>query len=477
MYIFLQRLAFCLAAIFLSASCQNDDIIEPSTSTLSSGSVRKIDFNEFKTDKAAFNKISKYLDARPGIIGKGVYNEDYEFTVDTDRILLSEKDNYKFYTFDVYPDEEKGLVEKLYLHPQSDSTYLAFLIKYKFSDVEMEGLRNGDLPFKLEDKALFYSLDDFNPSSVMKGTGVSFVGTCTFQVSVTAIPKAEGEVVGCDSPSCLYDFVYSYSLVSCNYVISNNFSGDEPPPAGSGSPKGGNPFNPDQNININPVMSLSVQDDIAHIRELNKITRTTSAMRPIIDQYRTHLDSPMHEEGVEFRFDNNSYSSFPAISQLSHAVKFAPAVMTSLIRIHKHDLNTDPIFSMGDIFATAEFYKQKDALNAPDKANITSVMVSKKGVYALRVVNESELLEFYDRLNQKAILRREVVTIADFLDALCEQEVIDKALADSNGNPDMYDNLLHQYFIKFFRKLGCGQALFYAPHTPNGTYTWTKISQ
>lgn len=230
-------------------------------------------------------------------------------------------------------------------------------------------------------------------------------------------------------------------------------------------------------------MSLSVQDDIAHIRELNKITRTTSAMRPIIDQYRTHLDSPMHEEGVEFRFANNNYSSFPAISQLSYAVRFAPAVMTSLIRIHKHHLESDPVFSAGDIFAMAEFYRQKSELNAPDKDNITSAIVSKNGLYAFRITDPQKVLQFREALgmemNQVDRFGNKI-TFKVYLEKKYLRDVVERSQNQCGGtcSDEEYDMYLHQNFIKFFNRIpDLGISVFYAPHNENGVYTWTKISE
>jgi len=392
--------------------------------------------------------------------------------------------NYHSYTFAIYPDDDKGYVENLFLHLQPDGTYMAFLVQYDFNEDDLDNLKKGKNMPNLSAQTVFYPLPDFDSNAVLQGRSclTSFVVNCTYQVTVIQTPKEQGDLVGCDSPDCLYDYTYTYTLIGCTYSstdcgglmttgpVYDRFSANGG--SGGGGPK----------IGEHPIIGISVSDDAKHIRELNKITDEDSPMRYKIDEFYENLDNPLVEEGIEFRKSGPNYTVSPVQFQEQFKVKFFEAVPSSIVRIHKHHLGADPVFSAGDIFAMAEFYMQKDNLDALDKDDISSLIVSKKGVYALRVDDPDKVKDFHESLDALMDFQDENgddMTYKYYLEKVYLKNVVSKSQKQCDGNctDEEYDDYLHANFVKFFNAVDHGLKLFYAPHTPNGTYTWTKISK
>lgn len=157
----------CLSVIsLLLSNCQSDDIAKPSSLNNIDGGITSITFNEFKTDAAAYKTLQKYLGEQPGANARAVYNPQYHFTVDTDAIIKVQKGKYSFYTFVVYPDNDEGFTYRLYLHPQANGTYLAYLVEYKLTDQEIANLLKGISVPDLNKKTLYTPLSNFNAGSV-----------------------------------------------------------------------------------------------------------------------------------------------------------------------------------------------------------------------------------------------------------------------------------------------------------------------
>jgi hypothetical protein len=73
---------------------------------------------------------------------KLVNNPRYNFTVDTDEVLLTEKGSYHSLSFPVYRDTANGYQENLVLHPYNGG-YLSFLMQYRFNATQVSKIENG----------------------------------------------------------------------------------------------------------------------------------------------------------------------------------------------------------------------------------------------------------------------------------------------------------------------------------------------
>ncbi len=87
----------------------------------------------------------------------------YNFTVDTDKIIFIEADMLLSYTFRIYRDDDNELLENLVLKPsENGSSYDAFLFQYDFSEEDIELYQNGQPIPNQQEKTQITYLPDFD---------------------------------------------------------------------------------------------------------------------------------------------------------------------------------------------------------------------------------------------------------------------------------------------------------------------------
>jgi len=109
---------------------------------------------------------------RRGSNKKLVSSGKYKFSVDTEKVLLLEKGNYKSLTFSILRDGPSNKFENLFLHPHKGG-YLAFLMEADFDDFDRRNLDVGDPIAGLLSKLQFTPLNDFD----MPGLDVEYTPT------------------------------------------------------------------------------------------------------------------------------------------------------------------------------------------------------------------------------------------------------------------------------------------------------------
>jgi len=240
---------------------------------------------------------------------------------------------------------------------------------------------------------------------------------------------------------------------------------------GGGSGGGGGSYTP--SLPTTPVVGQLTppqQQPIDHIAELEKITNVNSNTRAKIDEYRDNLDYLM-EEGVEFKANGGMY---PAQNNVYNGVKFADVDKygaNPITRIHKHHSELHPIFSFEDIYGMAKFFDQKKQVDPSNTNNITSVMVSKTGLHALRIADPEKAQEFHNYL-----LSGNYGGLKHFK-KLYDKDVVENAYAQCNNCLlSELESWLMDYFIVYFKKLDSGFDYYFAPHLadPAGDYIWVK---
>ncbi|PQJ31482.1 hypothetical protein BST92_05880 [Nonlabens arenilitoris] len=138
------------------------------------------------------------------------------------------------------------------------------------------------------------------------------------------------------------------------------------------------------------------------------------------------------------------------------------------MRSHVHRSNNDSFFSGGDIVATLKFYKDKNDHQFPvQNANTTSLLVSKSGVYAIRIKDKTK---------------------ANNLHRYFGQNVVDNAIIDHSKaypgisidpNSTTYFNFLESNFTFFFEyyKLNESLIVFKANLDSNGNVlSWSNLT-
>jgi len=490
---------------FLLLSCE-DDLSFAGTKD-NDMSVRKINLSELKHRPKAYEKMLEYMSDSSNKARKNIYNGKYEFTIDTDNIIYIEKEDYHSYTFTIYsdPGNDKGYTENLFLHLLPDGSYKAFLIQYNFDKEDLMQMKKGNAMPDLNVKTVFYPLPDFDSDSVLQARGClqSMSVSCTYQVTVdkVPIPVEEGDNVGCDEPECLYDYIYSYTLVGCNYSstscggmeatgsIHDMFSG--------GSGGGGNGGGGNGGVRNGPIIGISVSNDSGHIRELNKISNRVpgvpNPLRERIDVLASEVGTALQEKGMEVRRGpNGTYVHVLPFQSGFDYVSFGPPSITTVLYLHIHhngtiqeegqDVGIEPVPSDGDFFGFARAYDFLSEMDAPDKDNFTSIIISRNGLYAMRVEDPQKVIDLSvnipnDKKMQEALGGKfeENVTEKGRIEAkkLCNgcSPTALKALTDIEVEKAFIDHI--KYFNKDF---GSGIKVFKGVlDSGSGNYIWTKI--
>lgn len=511
-------------------SCQQDDFYnknQNSTQEKNDVKFQKISFSSLKTNSKALQKIKEVNSLKKNSYGvnyKTIYDEDYNVFIDTTRIIIIETENRHTITFKIASEDETDKeFENLILASKENGDYSAYIAKYILTDEESTLIKNGEYvnisPTTITSIESNYQTDSINTSGpcIYSDTtteficyphsggdpinyGNSYSGGCngtmvynTVQVLTIdfgCISGGGGSGIGGVGGINPVDGSYpGYGGINPGYGGNpGNGSGSFPFNPGNGNTNPNNPGN--GNNNDTPIMDIDgniITTPIInpypkrnHIQELNKITDQnsdgTNEMRNRIDLYADNLDFPF-EEGYQYQLnENGTYSEQPALNNIFNGVRFADVsqYFDALIRIHKHHNQLDPIFSFEDIFGMADFFHQK-ATKSPvftDANNITSVMVSRTGVHALRVRDPQKVQDFYNYL-----LSGNYGGFKHFKNNYLK-DVIEKTIKQCNGvcTPAQLDDVLVQNFIIFLNKLDSGLDYYFAPHpvNSNDNHVWIK---
>ena len=184
---FLKAILFCLIVFF--TSCEKDELFEKENISSTKNASRYISFKEFKNTPLAlkqFEKIEENVELAK--TSRLVYLSQYNFSIDTNKILLIQKGNYRSYTMPIYREgeeiDEKN--ENLVLSLKSNNEYEPYISKYILSDLEKEKIKSNEFVDLKEKTAI-------TPINIVQG--ISPCNTVIDHVSIT-VSDETGEIIG-----------------------------------------------------------------------------------------------------------------------------------------------------------------------------------------------------------------------------------------------------------------------------------------
>jgi hypothetical protein len=389
------------------------------------------------------------------------------------------------------------------------------LVKYLLTHEELTLLSNGE---KITDK-IPNSITFFENMSLLNfsNSGNNCIEIDTYEVNYCT--NEDGKVVrntGSLQDRCAggyHTVIYTVVFIDAGCLSSGGNSGYDPINNGGSSPidydgwgnptggPGGSPSgnnNPNQNtpsdnensqptngiddgngnlILTTPILLLDQSE--THIDELKKITdqneNNSNLIRNKINEYVGMLFSAQTEIGIEFR--KNSINTFSTVSPINSGfdfVQFSDAAINTYVRIHLHHnfINSlgqaiDPIPSDGDIFGFAKAFAEMG--NSSGRNNFTSIIVSRNGLYAMKVSDINKLLSFHYNLSNK--------TYVDNVREGFTRYVTNLARTNCNNCsiPEI-DEYLEILFISFLKnQIDCGINIYKGTLNNDNNYNWIKL--
>lgn len=468
-------------------SCQQEHISEESNVNGSPFSMRIISKNEFNKNPKVSEQLKLFTNksSNSNILNKGIYNSDYDFTVNTDysKYIESDDGSLHSYTFLIEREEDNGLLENLVLTLQSDGTYKAQVVIYDFSNDGQAEINTA--PLENFDTSQYLGRFSFSYSCTQTVTySTSFNDDCSCQFVQILDVQTNCTYTYYNEPEFI-DTGDSSSGGGWNNIIWTGGGGG----GGSSTYTGNNNDNTGTTIATSPFTQSQV----------DKLTIQTknSKIKTRIQQMVRGLNTATKEQGSEFRRNSgvipigDLYSEYqiPASQTTFSGTRFPNALANSLVRVHTHHntANSDggklaPVFSIEDVFGMSEFYKQvKDAnssiLSRNEIDNISSILVSRRGLYALRVTDADKVIEFNEFLTNGAT-NNQGKTYQEVLLDLFHQNVIQKTINQCGNCSDaQQDALFELNFINYFKQIDSGLSLFVSYETDdNEDYIWTFLT-
>lgn len=142
--------------------------------------------------------------------------------------------------------------------------------------------------------------------------------------------------------------------------------------------------------------------------------------------------------------------------------------------MHNHHTGLDPIFSDDDIKGMSEFFAVVDDLESSDAEDITSLLVTERGLFALRVDDPDKVVAFNDDIKNGYDENGD-----PFIDHFKEtyyRIVIYTPQLLCNGctEAEFYD-LVEKYLPTFLEMMDTGLTVYKDADNGDGTYTWEKL--
>lgn len=443
--------AIAIMLVIFFASCANEEVFENDAYTQSKIVSRYISFDEFKSsDRSAvlgLEEVQRKIEAAKN--SKVLYNSRYNFYVDTEKILYLCKGDYKSYTFPIYREISNEKTENL-VFTLKDNEIKAYIAGYTLTDDEREKIENREY-VDVSQKTNFVKLENQTneePCWEIVSIPVSWndqgqvTASLTFAMQVECPDSGggggdgdgDGDGEGGDSGS---DSGSGPGWTGGGWWGGGWGDWTGPPDTGSGggggsgdgTDPGTNPEDPENTTDPllsdwdgNTVVTAPVIDYKKHIKALNELTKnksdgTSTIIKQKIDNLKSRLATEFTEYGYHFIKNGSNFvvrepnwwgANQVTYSEGDHAAIGTKVVMhmhqnqaqivkgfnpiTSLPNVYTFDVV--PMFSDGDIFKTSEQFQDVDR----DK-DLTSILVSQEGTFALRIGNSNDVNNTFDILS------------------------------------------------------------------------------
>ncbi|HEU4496833.1 MAG TPA: hypothetical protein VFR70_07250 [Flavobacterium sp.] len=501
--------AICLMAFF--ASCSQDEIEEISTQPRSRVASRYVSFDELKKNQKAFGEFQEVeRRAEMARTSQTAYLEQYDFSVDTDKILLVENGSYRSYTFPIIEEAASEETKNLVI-TEKDGGARAYVMEYALDENDKNKIANGEY-IDLARKTQVAELQAERSGGEKCYEIISEPVAWNAQGQVTQSLVFTVEVACPDGGSSGGGGNPGSGTPGGGAPGSGNpgggFWGPGPggpgpgdPGSGDGGGGGGNTgpvdSNPNPGNNADPflsdwdgstVVTFPVLPDPETIQEhLDNLSQITNdAAKPFrakVQALQQNLNATA-EMGFEFRTQPNApVQMLPAVNVSSGptGVRFEIPQANTLVRMHSHHNGLDPVFSAEDVAGMAEFFAVKDDLGAEDAPDIASLLISRSGAFALKIDNVQKAFSFYQdlkSLNRSYSAYGKEITANEALLITYKQEVIKKSQIQCDGSctDEEYNALLMASFIDWLISWDTGFGYYYGTINPDGTYNWDRAN-
>ena len=522
-----KKLFLFIVTLLLFYACETDDFQKnenegSSSLRIEESKTSQLNFQDFQNDEGAFSvfNLINGTSVSNSLSRGSYYDESFQLELDTTRIFKIESTYRHSYTFAIINDTLDNGFENLILDYREEiDSYYAYIASYSLNEDQLEQMRNGEV---ISDFKNYMELNIYEPDYTTYS-----INNC-FNIMFIPAQPCDGKdengnpvyhVPG--DPACTLsgergpqDAKLVASQVPCEGNGGGGPGGPTAPPGSWDPPSGGggdgsgntttypgsNPEDPTDDgvdgpvdefldgLETVPVKIGIIQEpdepEIDHLQSLNDLMEET-VIKDEIDQMAQDLLVLSNETGVEFTYNENldiyTPHDVPIQNTGYNYTKFPPATTDSKVRIHMH---TNYIFSVGlktettpsvqDLFGFADFYKTKKDLGADDSEDITSIVVSRRGLYALRIGDPQKVENFASDIDNPN-LEDKGVTYKKALKNLYDKNVLEKTKLMCNNCPDAYEAALFEMnFIEFMKYIP-GIKVFRGLNDGNGNYTWEEI--
>lgn len=278
--------------ILLFTNCEKEEVVTNEINKLNT-KLNYITIDEFQKDKIALEKFNSIKNKKNQTKNQtfDVINQ-YNFNIDTNKILLIEKENLKTYTFSIINDSINSITKNLVITERNNIASV-FVVSYNLSENDKIKIKDGEF-IDLKNKTSFSKIDEYEtftiPCFIFVTTPVEWneQGQVTHSlVQIVEVPCPDGPSSGGsgggggdDGSNGGYGGGFSGGLGS------GGNTGGEGGGFGNGSTGGGNPdggntggysyYNPNYNTNGNDILVttplLPSADKIEEINFYNSLT-------------------------------------------------------------------------------------------------------------------------------------------------------------------------------------------------------------
>ncbi|KAF2519709.1 hypothetical protein E0W68_00285 [Flavobacterium salilacus subsp. salilacus] len=417
----LKKLQPALLVVLLAFTCcQQDDVHMNDNNTSAKGNSRMITYEELKAMPKAISMLESLKEQRRK---KSVYNERYDFTVDTTEIFLVEIGDYHSLTFTISRDSAyTDVTENLVLNWEPYEDYKTYMAEYMLTEEEKEKIADGEY-VDTKDKERLLVLPEFSPSTILKSAGgagedqiimvdgICYKGMWVRDESYSGIPgqieksKFKWVYLPVPCPEGHLDPSYTEGnhpggggptnmpIFNTPYPISQEPITNMPGPGGynGGTGNSGSPYNP---IYTKPRVEIA----IAHPRECKKIKDALDSnnFRQEVVDLAGKVNDPVNEYGAGLdRFGN--VIPFPPGPEIQVPIPFGtPSFPNGYIVVsHTHNnsiAGTLSVFSIYDLRNIAQFLFDN---HINDGTFVATLSTAKGTHYALTINNVTKFKDFF----------------------------------------------------------------------------------
>ena len=236
-------------------------------------------------------------------------------------------------------------------------------------------------------------------------------------------------------------------------------------PGGGGITRGGID-NGAATILINPIGRTDALDQNTqnHLNALNQFTGHDQ-IKGKINELQGKLNYS-EEFGYQFTENGSNYSIIAGTpDNTTGGIGFPDAQDETVLEMHTHHVNLDPVFSADDVFNTLKLY------NATSNSNATTILITTPTkLYALRINDATLANTFFNNYNSEQGKIDLNIEYDDF--------VIERAQWACNGTCTdvQYEIYINYYLNQFLQLMDSGLILFAGFENADGTFTWNPIN-